>query len=289
MIFCYKKCKGRITSWVNRIMQADSDNIVVKPHPSPISLFVDTSINRPSTSNLMVESDHEDEEDPYSNIALPPTTMDPTVPIVHQPVTVSNSLQRSSSVVMLSDDEQDTDEEQGANQYMQPLALQVPTSVKSTDSSVDNVPSTQANTITPLPSTSNDPQLPQQVPKPQKVKKTLTYISRRFSKRILLKKQKGGDNQAQETVKGKQKKKDLEMQTISKPLTPVAQAVTDRLYNEDKISKGGPVKKSSTKATRGRGRSRKNSSVKKKCCKKIFFDLFYLLSELFTMFFVYPR
>ena len=32
------------------------------------------------------------------------------------------------------------------------------------------------------------------------------------------------------------------MQTISKPLTPVAQAVTDRLYNEDKISKGGPVK-----------------------------------------------
>ena len=120
----------------------------------------------------MVESDHEDEEDPYSNIALPPTTMDPTVP---------NPLQRSSSVVMLSDDEQDT-EEQGANQYMQPLALQVPTSVKSTDSSVDNVPSTQANTITPLPSTSNDPQLPQQVPKPQKVKKTPTYISRRSVK-----------------------------------------------------------------------------------------------------------
>ena len=187
MIFCYKKCKGRITSWVNRIMQADSDNIAVKSHPSPISLFVDTSINRPSASNLMVESDQEDKEDPYSNIGLPPTTMAPTVPIVHQPVTVSNSLQRSSSVVMLSDDEQDTDEEQGANQYMQPLALQVPTSVKSTDSSVDNVPSTQANTITPLPSTSNEPQLHQQVPKPQKVKKTLTDISRRFSKRILLK------------------------------------------------------------------------------------------------------
>ena len=168
MIFCYKKCKGRITSWVNRITQADSDNIAVKPHPSPISLFVDTSINRPSASNLMVESDQEDEEDPYSNIGLPPTTMAPTVPIVHQPVTVSNPLQRSSSVVMLSDDEQDTDEEQGANQYMQPLALQVPTSVKSTDSSVDNVPSTQANTITPLPSTSNEPQLHQQVPKPQK-------------------------------------------------------------------------------------------------------------------------
>ena len=58
---------------------------------------------------------------------------------------------------------------------MQPLALQVPTSVKSTDSSVENVPSTQANTITPLPSASNDPQLPQQVPKLQKVKKTNLY------------------------------------------------------------------------------------------------------------------
>ena len=69
------------------------------------------------------------------------------------------------------------------------------------------MPSTQANTIAPVPSTSNEPQLPQQVPKPQKVKKTLTDISRRFSKRILLKKQKGGDNQAQEPVKGKQKRK----------------------------------------------------------------------------------
>ena len=238
-------------------MQADEDNISVEPHPSPISLFVDTSINRSSAANLMVESDEEDEEDPYSNIGLPPTTMAPTVPIVHQPVTVSNPLQRSSSVVMLSDDEQDTDEEQRANQYVQPIALQVHTSVKSTD----NVPSTQANTITPVPSTSNNPQLPQQVPKQQKVKKTLTDISRRFSKRILLKKQKDGNNQGQETVKGKQKKKDLEMQ-ISKPLTPVAQAVTDRFYNEDKISKGGPVQKSSTKATMGGGRSKKNSSVK---------------------------
>ena len=82
MIFCYKKCKGRITSWVNRIMQADRDNIAVKPHPSPISLFVDTSINRQSASHLMVEPDHEDEEDPYSNIGLPATTMAPTVPIV---------------------------------------------------------------------------------------------------------------------------------------------------------------------------------------------------------------
>ena len=99
------------------------------------------------------------------------------------------------------------------------------------------------------------------------MKKTLTDISRRFSKIILSKKQKGSDNQPQETVKGN-KKKDLEMQTISKPLTPVAQAVTDRLYNEVKISKGGPVKKSNTKATRGRGRSRKNSSVKIVLCKK---------------------
>ena len=79
---------------------------------------------------------------------------------------------------------------------MQPIALQVPTSVKSTD----NVTSKQANTITSVPSTSNDPQLPQQVPKQQKVKKTLTDISRRFSKRILLRKQKGDDNEAQETV-----------------------------------------------------------------------------------------
>ena len=124
-------------------MQADDDNIAVEPHPSPISLFVDTSINRPSAANLMVESDKEDEEDPYSNIGLPLTTMAPTVPIVHQPVPVSNPIQRSSSVVMLSDDEQDTDEEQ-------PIALQVHTSVKSTD----NVPSTQAKTITPVPSTS---------------------------------------------------------------------------------------------------------------------------------------
>ena len=68
MICCYKKCKGRITNWFNRIMQADGDNIAVEPHPSAISLFVDTSINKPSAANLMVESDQEDEEDPYSNI-----------------------------------------------------------------------------------------------------------------------------------------------------------------------------------------------------------------------------
>ena len=57
MICCYKKCRGRITSWFNRIMQADDDSISVEPHPSPISLFVNTSINRPSAANLMVESD----------------------------------------------------------------------------------------------------------------------------------------------------------------------------------------------------------------------------------------
>ena len=55
------------------------------------------------------------------------------------------------------------------------------------------------------------------------------------------------------------------MQPISKPLTSVAQAVTDRLYNDDKISKGGLVKRSSTKTTPkaiwGRGGQRKNSSV----------------------------
>ena len=32
------------------------------------------------------------------------------------------------------------------------------------------------------------------------------------------------------------------MQTISKPLTPVAQAVTDRLYNEDKYLKVDQLK-----------------------------------------------
>ena len=51
------------------------------------------------------------------------------------------------------------------------------------------------------------------------------------------------------------------MQLISKPLTPIAQAVTDRLYNEDKISKGEPFKKSGTKSTlkasKGRGRPKK--------------------------------
>ena len=125
-------------------MQADGNNTDVEPNPPPTSLSVDTSIIRPSTSNLRVESDQEegDEEDPYSNIGLPPTTMAPTVPIVHQPVTVSNLIlptQRSSNVVMLSDDEQETDEEQGANQYMQPVALKVSTSVKSTDPSADYI------------------------------------------------------------------------------------------------------------------------------------------------------
>ena len=58
----------------------------------------------------MVESDQEDEEDSYSNIGIPPTTMAPTASIVNEPLTVSTqSLRRNSSVVMLSDDEQDTD------------------------------------------------------------------------------------------------------------------------------------------------------------------------------------
>ena len=42
---------------------------------------------------------------------------------------------------------------------------------------------------------------------------------------------------------------------------PVAHAVTDRLYNDDKICKGGPVKKKkrpSTKATRGKRKRKKN-------------------------------
>ena len=261
MIFCYKKCKGRITNWINRIVQAD-DNNDVEPNPPPTSLFVDTSINR-SVANLMVESDQEetDEEDPYSNIGLPPTTMAPTVLTVQQPVTVSNLSpppspvpQTSSNVIILSDDEQETDEEQG---YMQPAQF-------SRDSSVGQ---TEADNNTPVPSSSNTPQLPKQVTKPQKVKKTLTDVSRRFSARIH-NKQKSADNKQQDSmVKVIQKKqKDLEMQPISKPLTPVAQAVTDRLYDEEKISKGGTVKKSSSKSTpkasRGRGRPRKiNSSV----------------------------
>ena len=260
MIFCYKKCKERITNWFNRNVQAD-DNNDVESNPPPTSLFVDTSINRP-VANLMVESDQKevDGEDPYSNIGLPPTTMAPTVPIVQQALTVSNpSLpssplpQTSSSVIMLSDNEQETDEEQG---YMEPVQ-------SSTDSSVGK---RGADENTPAPSSSNTPQLPTQVTKPQKVKKTLTDMSRRFSARIL-NKQKSAENKEQDSmVKATQKKKkDLEMQPTSKPLTPVAQPVTDRLYNEDKISKGGPVKMSSTKATpkatRGRGRPRKNSSV----------------------------
>ena len=102
--------------------------------------------------------------------------------------------------------------------------------------------------------------------KPQKVKKTLNDISRRFSSRIL-NKQKSADNKEKDSmVKAIQKKeKDLEMQPVSKSLTSVAQAVTDRLCNEEKIPKGRPVKKlsnkASPKATRGRGRPRKNSSV----------------------------
>ena len=85
------------------------------------------------------------------------------------------------------------------------------------------------------------------------MKKTVTDVRRRYSTRILLKKQNVVKNK--KLLKVNKKKKDLEM------LTPVAQAVTDRLYDDDKIYKGGPVKKFSTKATRGRGRARKTSSV----------------------------
>ena len=84
-------------------MQADGDNTDVEPHPPPTGLFVDTSINRPSAANLVVESDQEegDEEDPYSNIGLPPTIMALTVPIVHQPVTVSNLIPHHKEVQVL--------------------------------------------------------------------------------------------------------------------------------------------------------------------------------------------
>ena len=254
MIFCYKKCKGRITNWLNRIVPADANNDVEPNPPPPISLFVDTSINRPVT-NLMIESDQEeqegDEEDPYSNIGgLSPINMHSNIP---QPVTESNPSpstsplpQTSSSVVMLSDDEQETDEEQG---YMKPVQ----------SSSVVGERETDKNT--PVPS-SNTLQFPKQLANPQKLKTTINYMSRRFSARIL-NKQKSSDNKEQDIMDKamEKKKKDLEMLPISKPLTPVAQAVTDRLYNEAKISKGGPVKKSNskttTKATRGRGRPRK--------------------------------
>ena len=60
---------------------------------------------------------------------------------------------------MLSDDEQETDEEQG---YMQPAQF-------SRDSSAGQ---TGADNNTSVPSSSNTPQLPKQVTKPQKVKKT---------------------------------------------------------------------------------------------------------------------
>ena len=59
--------------------------------------------------------------------------------------------------------------------------------------------------------------------KPQKVKKTLTDMSRRFSARILNKQKSANNKQQDSTVKAIQKKqKDLEMQPISKPLTIVA-------------------------------------------------------------------
>ena len=88
-------------------------------------------------------------------------------------------------------------------------------------------------------------------------------MSRRFSARIL-NKQKSADNKQQDSmVKAIQKKKkDLEMQPISKPLTPVAQAVTDKLYDEEKISKGGPVKMSSSKSTPKASRGNRKTQKK---------------------------
>ena len=148
---------------------------------------------------------------------------------------------------------------------MQPVSSQMSTSMNFTDTSADKtsapISSTQVDTITQIPSSTNELQLTQKVSKQKDVKNIVTDGKRYFTR--FQKKQKSGDNQVQETVKGKQKKKDLEMQIISKPLIPAAQAVTDRLYNEDKISKGGPFKKSGTKSTpkasKGRGRPKKKS------------------------------
>ena len=117
---------------------------------------------------------------------------------IPQPVTESNPSpstsplpQTSSSVVMLSDDEQETDEEQG---YMKPVQ----------SSSV--VGEREADTNTPVPSSSNTLQLPKQLAKPQNLKKTLNYMSRRFSARIL-NKQKSSDNKEQDIMDKAMKKK----------------------------------------------------------------------------------
>ena len=168
-MICYeRKCKRRITNWFNRIVQVD-DTADVEPLPPPTSLFVDTSINRPSSASLMIESDQDkgDEENPYLNIGLPPTTMVPTAPIVQQPVTVSSpipptSLPQRSSSVMLSDDEQKTDEEQGANQYITPVNLQdqkMPSTNPSVGKRAVPIPSSvnaDADKITPVPSSSKN-------------------------------------------------------------------------------------------------------------------------------------
>ena len=61
---------------------------------------------------------------------------------------------------MLSDDEQDTDQEQETNQYMQPVSSQMSTSLNSTDTSADktsaSISSTQVDTITQVPSSTNE-------------------------------------------------------------------------------------------------------------------------------------
>ena len=114
--------------------------------------------------------------------------MAPTAPIVNEPLTVSTqSLRRNSSVVMLSDDEQDTDQEQETNQYMQPVSSQMSTSINSTDTSADKtspISSTQVDTITQIPSSTNELQLPQKVSKQKTVKNIVTDIGKRYFTRF---------------------------------------------------------------------------------------------------------
>ena len=66
----------------------------------------------------------------------------------------------------------------------------------------------------------------------------------------------------------------------------VAHAVTDRLYNDDKICKGGPVKKKSLviKLLGGRGRARKTF-----LCHNHFLHVIYVLAFVTSIAFVYPR
>ena len=93
---------------------------------------------------------------------------------------------------MLSDDEQDTDQEQEANQFMQPVSSQMSTSINSTDTSADKtsapISSTQVDTITQVPSSTNELQLPQKVSKQKKCQNTVTDIGKRYFTRFQKKK-----------------------------------------------------------------------------------------------------